>query len=234
MIKLEKKCNHDTIKYLRKNRDLTPTYSKKNNFVWMRIPKVAGISMQRHVLDLHVKDAIVPFPRKNKTTQEEVDKQMRWLYGDDAELSKEIINNAFVFTIVRNPWDRAVSIWKYFTTQVKEYNRLPECSFLEFLEKDYFNYNQRVKTHSIPQVKYIMEKENCFIDAMFKLEEISKNWSILKDKMNINAKLEFPSKHKTIKKNKHYTEYYTSQRQIDIVNRKYKEDIDFLNYKFGE
>lgn len=192
--------------------DFSMIFSDSKKFVYMKNPKVAGTSI-KNTLYSCVEDSDI-----KKTKYED---QIMWL----KLLPNNGLDDYFKFTFVRNPWSRAVSIWNYFVK-----NRgVPNCTFIEFIEKDYFNFNQSVKNHSISQHILVSYDGTIFVDFIGKIENINCDWYKVSNKINIDAKLGVSN----ITKHNHYVKYYNDYAKEAIYN-KYKTSIDMFGYSFGE
>lgn len=153
------------------------------------------------------------------------------------------INNIFTFTMVRNPFDRMLSMYLYY----KKHNSREFFSgkhhidndFNKWIEYIYSDEFDRTRKHGGANVF-----KHCFCNQL--------NW--LKDPqgklMNINKILKYENNeyehlysnilelskydsstivHPT--KHEHYSKYYT-QKSIDLVSKYYQEDLDYFDYKF--
>jgi hypothetical protein len=200
------------LEYLNKNRHIQGHFSKEKKFIYMRITKNGGTSIGRNILQKEVKDYVVPLENKRKANN--------WFN----EMTDDKLNDYFKFVIVRNPWDRAVSIWKYFTENTKS---IPECSFEEFVEKDYFNYSRNLRMHSLCQNIYIEYNGERIVDYIARLENIDEDWKVISSKIGVSDKL--PKSNSS--NHEHYSTYYT-EKEINRIAEIYEKDISILGYKF--
>ena len=152
---------------------------------------------------------------------------------------KNRFENYFKFAFVRNPWSRIVSAFHFlkqggFNDRDKEWaeKKLHDINdFSKFVIKLNQDKSFRKiileKNHFTPQTDYICINSKVEVDFIGKLENISKDFSIIKQKLN--TKTELPHKNKS--SHKDYSEYYNS-RTKDIIGKIYKKDIEILNYKY--
>jgi hypothetical protein len=151
-------------------------------------------------------------------------------YTDYCEHYKEY----FTFTIVRNPYDKMVSQYKYFTEsqnakptkKVKEYFK--GYTFKKFLKKFYTKPYVGDSTHRIIYMDMLHPVDQ--IDFIGRFENLQEDFDIICEKIGIPQQ-QLPHNNKT--EHKHYTEYYDDETR-EIVAEKYAKDIEYFGYKFGE
>ena len=128
----------------------------------------------------------------------------------------------FKFTFVRNPWDKAVSEWKYFLKVDPDYN----FTFQESLHAHYYVWHLYPwEEHNWEQFKYA---EGC--DFVGRFENLQQDFNTVCDKIGISRQ-QLPHTNKS--QRKHYTEYYDDETR-EIVAEKFAKDIEHFGYKFGE
>tara|TARA_A100001037_G_scaffold63293_1_gene55378 strand:+ start:79630 stop:80241 length:612 start_codon:yes stop_codon:yes gene_type:complete len=114
--------------------------------------------------------------------------------------------------MVRNPYSRIISDWKWGTHHKKTLNQyLLETNLNKLC--DYFIYNSKMQ-----------------IDTFIRFENMQEDFNTICDKIGI-PKQQLPYINKS--KHKHYTEYYDDETR-EIVAEKYAKDIEYFGYKFGE
>ena len=189
----------------------------KYKVIFIHIPKTGGTSV-REIL------------RINDFEKSEIKSHPSYkAYTDSCETYKEY----FTFTIVRNPYDKMVSQYKYFTEskaiknpKVNEHYK--GDTFKEFLKKFYTKpyvgdgAHRKIYTdilHPVDQIDFIGRFEN-----------FQQDFDTICDKIGIPQQ-KLP--HKNATKHKHYTEYYDEETK-QIVAEKYAKDIEYFGYKFGE
>lgn len=182
--------------------------SEKEKIIYIRIGKVAGSSIHRYLLEKEVPDLMFP-PNKN------------WKETFKRE-------DYFVFTFVRNPWDRMVSIWNYH----KAY--LP--SFKEFIRSD-FKYNINIGKRKGKQKQSIYNHSQQMVDYFFtdldyvgRFENLEDDWKYVAGIIGVSQELQHINKGG---EKLHYTKYYDDS-DVEIVRKLFKDDIETFNYKFGE
>lgn len=135
-----------------------------NNFLFVHIPKTAGTSV------------VNTFKKYNLKTWNNVDD-----YGHDpiTELKKnnKVDENTFIFSIVRNPYTRALSYWHHFNI-----NNNLNYSFIDFLSsvenKEFFN---KTPWSMYTQSFFLYENNNLSVTKIYNFEnliELEKDFNI--------------------------------------------------------
>jgi len=155
------------------------------------------------------------------------------------EHSKHIdLEKVFSFGFVRNPYERAVSSFNLHSDPdlVKQWRGTKRDSFKEFLKylsvKD-LNPENEFNSHellmSCEQYPFLIdEKSNKRVDFIGRVESIQKDIDFITNQLGLE-RIIVPHLNKT--KLKEYQTYYDSE-SVDIVEKIYKRDIDFFQYKF--
>jgi hypothetical protein len=219
--------------------------------IFIHIPKTAGQSIERFILNLHG----LPWEEREPLLlrhNPEPNKGPEWLahltaqeYTDCEYLTENTFSNYFSFSFVRNPWAKLVSEYHY-----GEYDK--KYSFKKFIlsgfpEKDSYSDSYR---HLIPQHEFLLNKDGkLMVDFVGKFESLQEDFNHMCQKIGIehsslpytnnlpkvNGRLKrklisFLGKSKPSKK--HYTSYYDKESER-IVSEIYTEDIKLFNYSFG-
>jgi len=155
-----------------------------------------------------------------------MDKTQEWFHPSQ--------NNIFVFGFVRNPWDRAVSSWKFGSLDDDwNMNFVDFCRNLKKLEiypKSGIAKNGLL-IHVCEQHPFLVDtNKNLKADYIGRFETIQQDFNIICDKIGISPQ-QLPHKNKS--KHKHYTEYYDDETR-QIVAETYAKDIELFGYEFGE
>lgn len=152
------------------------------------------------------------------------------------------LSNKFIFTFVRNPYDRVVSWYNYHKNSKKEReNKIyREYSLNDWIEKgcpthwikqNQTNWKEENKT---PLLQYNFVEGNTKVDYIGKMEEFEKdNLKIMEilnkiyKKENIDIKLEY----NFIKKNSsNRKEDILTEKSKQIIYKMFKKDFDEFNY----
>lgn len=235
--------------------------------LYIHIPKTGGTSITK-ALTPEKNNAITeqhPVYKKNSNYGKNYHKVINFQLSR-AEHFKDVIGEKpfdllWKVAIVRNPWDRYVSNWKWLTRKESLYPRKGwkargwkgedgNISFYDFVKQvevfydnsKRFNGYQHDQWHLMNQIKHITDSNgNIMIDHIGKFENLEKEFELICEKSGLSLELPHlnrvghysgePEEHK--KNNVHYSQYYT-QELIDIVAQRCKEDIDAFNYDYKE
>ena len=142
--------------------------------------------------------------------------------------STEYRDSCFVFSFVRNPYDRLLSAHKYLTGG---YGNEGDTKLGKTLSSDfkYFVKNELHMHHygHFTPMKYFLDYN---IDFIGRFENFQEDFNIVCNKIGIQQQ-QLPHQNKS--EHKHYTEYYDEETK-SIVAEKYAKDIEHFGYKFGE
>ena len=147
-------------------------------------------------------------------------------------VGKKAYNESFTFSSVRNPYSRAVSMYKHESwNSAKTFN-----DFCNAIKNNKYP-NDFAKWHSSSLVEHIVwspdlrsKFSTLKVDFVIKLESIQNDMNTVCDKLGI-AHIKCPHQNKS--EHKHYTEYYNDETK-QIVAEKYADDIERFGYKFRE
>lgn len=186
--------------------------NEEYKFVFVHIPKCAGSSIEKIFTKEFIANPHV-FGNTNKIERPEL---YRW-------------------TCIRNTWDRIVSI--YFYSIIK----MAHISFEEFIMR-YIDENgdkyAYTKENSFlgrdGHMAYIIDHKtkNLLINFYINMWNLKEHLEILFKHLNIDLKLieNLEKKNSTIHDD--YRKYYTNNKMIDAVAKRYKLEIDTLGFVF--
>jgi hypothetical protein len=210
-------------------------YDLNKKFIFTHPPKCGGTSLEDlfGFLKLREKNPSVHF-FKHASLKTHIEK----LTQDEIE-----VKDFFKFSIIRNPWDRAVSFYNH--NRYKEYiyyteeaidKKIPKhvkdsrgMSFKEFVFTYYKNdFNSEVVT------KPYMFSENSFcLDYVIRLENLKEDLLIIKDKGFIDSNSNIPhiNNMDQFAARRPYFEYY-DQETKNLIAKLFEWDIKIFRYKF--
>lgn len=156
------------------------------------------------------------------------------------------IDDYFVFSFVRNPWDKIVSFYKWTLRHLEEKTGHGVILVVKNLV-DKYNFSE-LNFHNfitiLPEIHWWSMMLNCEVflfengqnklNFIGRVENIEEDFNIVCNKVGIlNSNLLYKNNNtKSIKTDKHYTEYYTDFTR-DFVAKRYAKDIEYFGYKFG-
>jgi hypothetical protein len=195
----------------------------KYKFIFIHIPKSGGNSL--HQLMKHINDHKLITFINQFTNKEDIDikceitkksiKHVNILYYRNMYGNQ--INNYFKFTIVRNPYDRALSYYFYFYNTSKIFDKE---KFIKLI-------NNKEDTSLDPAHLFI--DESFHIVYFEDLVQNLKNLNYFNDVIDINYD-KFPKLNISYNSEINY-ENVLDEECKNIVYNKYKKDFELFNYK---
>ena len=214
----------------------------KYKYIFIRQPKNASSSINRALLTHMTSPS---YPEYNCMFNDGV------LSDEYKSGEMDKYHDYTVFTVVRNPWDKLVSGWRYCRTlpyptfkcgnDIVNRNHPPELSFKETLKNlprqvpdtepnTFSNHDYHHITRS--QISILLDSNGRYIpDVVLKVENLQQDFDNLCDIINApHIQLEHRNRSD---QHKHYTEYYDEETK-QIVAEKYAKDIELFGYEFGD
>ena len=147
-------------------------------------------------------------------------------------VGKEQWNNIFSFTIVRNPWDRVVSLYHY---RLKSRLLRQDMGFREYILKlkdsEFGQEPFRFFGHYYGCSDFVTdENDNIIVSYIARYETRENDLKYVAEKINF-PELGKLTVQKATPKKKHYSEYY-DEDTIKIIKNIYHKDIELFGYKF--
>lgn len=155
-------------------------------------------------------------------------------------IAKEIINligidawkSAYKFTVIRNPWDKVVSQYKYRVQTNQHQMKDRPISFEDWVTytyektKNLFYYDS--PRMFAPHSEWLKDFDDCIdIDKIIKFESLEEDFKTISNQLAIKKKL--PHLKKTFKAD--YRQYY-NDKTAQIIADSFKEDIVRFKYQF--
>lgn len=152
-------------------------------------------------------------------------------------------NEFFKFSIIRNPWSRAVSFYNH--VKYKEYdyfvNKLNsvefpnyikdsrQLTFKEFVFKRFkHDFNSEVVTKP-----YMCLYKEFSLDYIIRLEHLKQDFSSIRDRLHIDSNIDIPHLHNSDKyvERVDYKQYYDEETK-NFIETLFKWDIETFDYTF--
>lgn len=205
-----------------------------NPILFVHIPKTAGTSIRKWFKLTYGKiDDLIHAPISYPTMQ---------------SLNQSMPS----FTIVRNPYDRALSFYKYrkqileihssrlqYQEELKIWEKGFDAWIENYLHKPWTVFDGDLKIFYpggegdlapwTNMIDYITIKDKVVVDHIIKIENL--NTEFQKIKSISNSKYDVPVRNTSNFQTGHYREIYTSHSK-KIVEDLYKRDLDYFNYNF--
>ena len=214
--------------------------SIQKKFLFIHVPKTGGNSIQG-ILKNYSEDIIITRKKGENGFDERFElknrkykiKKHASLYQYKKVLEPDIYNSLFKFAVIRNPWDRMISY--YFSPNlgvvkwekekfIKFVNNVKPLKYYiaeyNLLDKVFYELNLNVKNDR--------SKLDENIDYIIKFENIEKDFEKVCKKLSIPYQT-LPVVNKSYRE--HYSKYY-DEELIELVKRKYRDEIELFNYKF--
>lgn len=154
---------------------------------------------------------------------------------DYYKMLRNEIANYFIWTIVRNPWDRMVSLWTYhrdetgFVTDTFD-NFIQEIYYKTFLR--YYGPQDHYPHSSLPQIDYLTDADgNLAVDYVAFLPNIAQDFEKIKAFCGMPEHIVYPHLFKNNRT--HYFDYY-SNLTSEMVARLYEKEIELFEFKYDD
>ncbi|MBL4768685.1 MAG: sulfotransferase family 2 domain-containing protein [Rhodobacteraceae bacterium] len=205
------------------------------SYVFIHIPKTGGTSLALALEDRAMKDDIMlgdtPKAKRRRHRVKGVASRGRlWKHSTLADIEglvdKEVLAGLFAFTLVRNPWDRAVSYYHWLREQKfshKAVDLARSLSFGDFVAHDLICASFR----SHPAGRYMRASdgiEHC--DAFIRIEHFEQDAVPLADHLGFDLVLQIAN---ASERKDDFRQYYT-EKTAGIVADCCAEDIARFNY----
>jgi hypothetical protein len=172
----------------------------------MKSAKTAGSSILRGMLEKQIAGIV--------HQKDHPDEFNGWL----KKITDRDLEEYFIFSVVRNPWDRVVSITSYFDIPLGDFLR----NFNEHIQ------NEVIRSHSLPLSLYTHKDDVMFVDMVCRMESLQPDINLILDRIGLpRQSLPFMN----TSSRRHYSEYYQDEDQ-ELVAEIYKDDIRNFGYMF--
>jgi len=183
-----------------------------HNYEFIHISKTAGSSI-KYALG-------VPWENKHKTAHEKIE-----------ELGQRVWDRKFTFTVVRNPWDRAVSEYHYrIRTNQNELGENP-IAFSDWIRLTYQEvdpFYQDDPQMFMPQADWVYNKSGkCLVDFICRYERLREDFAHVCLKVGVSADLP----HMNATDHGSYRDCYDDETS-EIVAKWFRKDIEQFEYTF--
>ena len=217
--------------------------SKKHNCIFIHIPKTGGTSIENMIWapeekikenlyggggglnEPFIKKLLKPRANKHQTggLQHLLAKQVK------KEVNNKFFAQALKFTMVRNPWDKVISQYKYMFTKnslMKYIGMDKNTKLIQYLEL----ISKKKHVQWEDQHKFFLDDNGeTIVNHILKFENFNMEVSKILNKLDI----EFDAiLHLNKGIRKHYSEYYDNETK-EFVADMYSQDIKLLGYSYN-
>lgn len=183
--------------------------------IFIHIPKCGGSSIKKILSDINDKEKI------HSKLQDDFNK----IKEKNLDFKKY-----FVFSMLRNPWDRVVSYYYFYKDIIKTEEKVSlyakKYDFNDWLKIIYENKNDYYFIHE-NYLDYLTINGEIYIDYLMNFYNFEEDCNYLKKILKIKSE----NFHVNQTKHEYYREYYFS-KEIEIVGEIYKKDIEFFNFDY--
>lgn len=209
---------------------------------FVHIPKTGGTTIESIIPNILPNKEIGINPWDNQTENKQ------YLFGKNLQhlsinniisQNPDVISHNFcIFTVVRNPYDRIVSMISWFNKRWIKKIDLSQNEFDIYINNLKQRWkNNKLYNHELPQ-NYFLGNDLSIFDYIIKLEKLNNNKinnleKIMKLKnYDFNYKFLYQENIKLMKSNHFDSEYYfkNNKEARILVNEIYKDDFKILNY----
>ena len=147
-------------------------------------------------------------------------------------IGEEAFEKAFVFSVVRNPWDKVVSLYKYrIKINTSNLTQNP-ISFKDWVKQTFGKEKNPIYYNSPrmfePQCDWLKDRNGVIrVNNILRFESLNEDFSSIAKSLGITAQL--PHVNKT---DRFAYAYYYDKETIEIVREWFKEDIERFGYEF--
>ncbi len=188
---------------------------KKRKFIFIDITKTAGSSIRKALSGS-------PRPKRHHSIRNIFES-----HKFCSTLTKDQIENYYKFTIVRNPYDRIVSFWRYMRV-IK--NKLHNISFEDFLLKIEDGEFSRRELCYTPMINWVIDNnDKIAVDFIGRFESLDKDFRKICEKINVKYR---PLEKICSSGDREPCWAYYNERTKNIVDNMYKKDFEIFNYKW--
>lgn len=197
----------------------------QDDILFIHVPKTAGRSILTAIGDL---------PAAHHMNI----RQYIEMYG------KQKVLSMFKFTVVRNPWDRAFSVWRYFVREKPEFEKYKDNFGLWIWDKKQAflaRHPSDVISSTNQQLDHMewYKDINGFLrmDCYLRYEHLKEDFNLIKDRIGASPTEPLPTVgmddfEKTGLPSKNYRDYYKHDEIIGFIGELNRELIDRFGYEF--
>jgi hypothetical protein len=209
--------------------------STSHKFVYCAVPKVASRAL-RTTFEPLADEALMKKLFKS-TRNEHGMMPFREPAGVKKRMEKAGVDPSgfFWFGFVRNPWDRAVSRYKFEHERAqlpKPYKGVSKNSVKYHKSMIGLSWDEYIRNAPyFPQSRWLRDEKGIVVDRIYRMEEMGSAFGEISAYIGLDLPL--PAVRGATKRSRDYTQYYESADQINAVARYFAEDVLLGGYSYG-
>lgn len=207
-------------------------------YVFVHIPKTGGTSLALALEGRAMKDDIMlgdtpKAIRRRHRVQGRKTRGRLWKHSTLADIDGlvpgDVLDGLFAFTLVRNPWDRAVSYYHWLQSQSFDHKAVGLAQELDF--DGFVSHPHTLHSfQSSPAESYMRRasgKEQC--SAYIRIEHFAEDCAPLREHLGFDVSLPVLNRSDRVRD---YRSYYTGQ-SAELLGKACAQDIARFGYCFG-
>jgi sulfotransferase famil protein len=147
-----------------------------------------------------------------------------------SEVGERIFQSYFKFTVVRNPWDKAVSQFAYMATRpdLRDFIGLPDGSdFPTYL----CTIGHKLHVQWAPQLDFILDADGTLlVDAVIRFETLTRDLPLLLKRLGVEVPQTLPHVNAS-KRLADHRGYYDAESKL-LLSTYYEKDLAYFRYCF--
>lgn len=186
------------------------------DWAFIHIPKTSGTNLKKRALEYYKNSSYIEEHHDSIISETMHNPYVYW---------RNTLRNKWTFSILRNPFTRAVSLWKYCIEERPAFQKnFGYNNFYEFYTNEKIKiWEGKVWGVQTPQFDFIKNQENSIEIDVFKMEN---ELHILESKLNFkftNSKINSLAPY-------NYKEIYKDKKNIKLIQEIFYIDFKMFNY----
>ena len=212
--------------------------SDRHQCIFIHIPKNGGASIERLIWrdeEFTEENLWLGFKSGDRNAYQTGGLQHLFAQNVKKAVGAEKYERYFKFSMVRNPWDKAISQYLYLQKRgdLRRFLGLPRhASFKKYLS----TIPKKPHVHWLPQVEFILDKNgDLMVDLITRFESYSLAVDSILNEVKTRTSHPLPQlddvPHLNKSKRQSYLHYY-DEESIGMVEELYQKDISYFDYTF--